>query len=275
MTTIGVGGAWVGNELRVLRRAGIPFVVHSLNPPADVFYAAEDIAAINRDTRVIYPLSKLAAAAAMVAAPFRFGPRFFGALWNALTGERESLRIRAVGLWHLAVACHWSAPLRKEEVCLIHSQWSIRRGGRSASHGTFSMASRTGSTSLRSTQWVVARRSRSDGTIPSRWKHPMRCECPRASTSGYSPLRSARPGRQPFSRSASRRTRSEPTGPCLQGVSASLPSITKRSTARPTSTAPCTGPRRGPTWRCETVRAKYPAGPEPIATALPQPFQPR
>jgi hypothetical protein len=54
-----------------------------------------------------------------------------------------------------------------------------------------------------------------------------------------------------------------------------LPSITKRSTARPTSTAPCTGPRRGPTWRCETVRAKYPAGPEPIATALPQPFQPR
>lgn len=136
MTTIGVGGAWVGNELRVLRRAGIPFVVHSLNPPADVFYAAEDIAAINRDTRVIYPLSKLAAAAAMVAAPFRFGPRFFGALWNALTGERESLRIRAVGLWHLAVACHWSAPLRTEDVRHIHSQW-IHSGGTVAMYGAW------------------------------------------------------------------------------------------------------------------------------------------
>ncbi len=29
MTTIGVGDAWVGNELRVVSRAGVPFVLHA------------------------------------------------------------------------------------------------------------------------------------------------------------------------------------------------------------------------------------------------------
>jgi colanic acid/amylovoran biosynthesis glycosyltransferase len=136
MTTIGVGDAWVGNELRVVSRAGIPFVLHALMRPAQTYFSSDDIAAIARDTRVIYPLSKPAAAAAVLAAPFRFGGRFFGALWNALTGERESLRIRAVGMWHLAVACHWAAGLRREDVRLIHSQW-IHSGGTVAMYGAW------------------------------------------------------------------------------------------------------------------------------------------
>jgi colanic acid/amylovoran biosynthesis glycosyltransferase len=136
MTTIGVGGAWVGNELRVLSRENVPFVLHSLNPPADVFYAADDIAEIDRHTRVIYPLPAGRAAAAVALAPFRFGGRFLSALWNALTGERESLRIRAVGLWHLAVACHWAAALRSEDVRLVHSQW-IHSGGTVAMYGAW------------------------------------------------------------------------------------------------------------------------------------------
>jgi colanic acid/amylovoran biosynthesis glycosyltransferase len=73
MTTIGVGDAWVGNELRVVQRAGIPFVLHALNRPAQTYFSSDDIAAINRGTRVIYPLSKPAARGAVLAAPFRFG----------------------------------------------------------------------------------------------------------------------------------------------------------------------------------------------------------
>lgn len=136
MTTIGVGDAWVGNELRVVSRAGIPFVLHALTRPAQTYFSSADIASIARDTRVIYPLSKPAAAAAVLAAPFRFGGRFFGALWNALTGERESSRVRAVGLWHLAVACHWAAGLRGQDVRLIHSQW-IHSGGTVAMYGAW------------------------------------------------------------------------------------------------------------------------------------------
>jgi glycosyltransferase involved in cell wall biosynthesis len=136
MTTMGVGDAWVGNELRVVSRAGIPFVLHALNRPAQTYFASEDIAAIGRATRVLYPLPKGGAALDILAAPLRFRGRFFAALWNALTGERESARVRIVGLWHFLVACHWAARLRREPVSHIHSQW-IHSGGTVAMYGAW------------------------------------------------------------------------------------------------------------------------------------------
>ena len=128
MTTQGVGDAWVGNELRVVGKAGIPVRLHALNRPAATYFTATDIEALNRATNVLYPLSPLAALGAVLAAPVRFGGRAFAALWNALTGERESLRVRLTGLWHYAVACHWAASLRGDDVHHIHSQW-IHSGG--------------------------------------------------------------------------------------------------------------------------------------------------
>lgn len=124
MTIQGVGDAWVGNELRGVKAAGIPVALHALRRPAKTFFSSGDIAALDRETRTIYPLSKGRALAALIAAPFRFGGRFWRALGSALFGPRESLRIRALGLWHLAVACHWAAGLRGERVSLIHSQWA-------------------------------------------------------------------------------------------------------------------------------------------------------
>lgn len=136
MTTQGVGDAWVGNELRVVKAAGIPFRLHALNRPKATFFKSDDIDALADETRYIYPLSKGAAVMAALAGPVRFGGRFWAALGDALFGERESLRNRIVGLWHFAVACHWANAMRNEDVSHIHSQW-IHSAGTVAMFGAW------------------------------------------------------------------------------------------------------------------------------------------
>lgn len=136
MTTIGVGDAWVGNELRVVARNDVPFKLHALTKPEKTYFSSPDIAAMNDATNALYPISTGRALAALFAAPGRFGDRFWGAFWNALTGPRESFRIRAVGVWHLAVACHWANAMRNEDVSLIHSQW-IHSAGTVAMYGAW------------------------------------------------------------------------------------------------------------------------------------------
>jgi glycosyltransferase involved in cell wall biosynthesis len=136
MTTNGVGNAWVGNELRVVGRAGIRFVLHSLIRPPPTFFSSEDVRAMDRDMHVLYPLPRLAAAKSVALAPLRYKGRFASALWNALTGRRESARNRVVGFYHLLVACHFAAGLDPDEVSLIHSQW-IHSGGTVAMYGAW------------------------------------------------------------------------------------------------------------------------------------------
>ena len=136
MTTQGVGDAWVGNELRIVRSADIPFALHALMRPGATYFTAPDIAALNEATRYLYPLSQSAVIGAVLAGPTRFGGRFWAALGEALTGPRESLRNRVVGLWHFAVACHWAAQLRDDKVSHIHSQW-IHSGGTVAMYGAW------------------------------------------------------------------------------------------------------------------------------------------
>jgi glycosyltransferase involved in cell wall biosynthesis len=138
MTPQGLGGAWIANEIEVIERAGIPFRIHALNPPKEgfFFFSPEKTAAMNRDTNTLYPLPVAAAARAVLAAPFRFGARFWSALGNALTGRRETLRIRLVGLWHFAVACHWAGQLARQEVSHIHAQW-IHSSGTVAMYGAW------------------------------------------------------------------------------------------------------------------------------------------
>ena len=136
MTTIGVGDAWVGNELRIVAKDGIPFRLHTLNRPTRTHFTSADVDRMNAETSFLYPLSKGAALAAVITGPFRFGTRFFSALGNALFGERETFRNRTVGLWHFAVACHWAAGLKGEDVSHIHSQW-IHSGGTVAMFGAW------------------------------------------------------------------------------------------------------------------------------------------
>jgi colanic acid/amylovoran biosynthesis glycosyltransferase len=128
VTTNGIGDAWVGNELRVVRRAGIPTVLHAMRPPHQHFFASEWAAELHRATRQIYPLPPVRAVVSVVLAPARFGGRFWAALGNALFGERESLRARLACLAHFLVACDWAAHLSRrataEPVAAIHAQWA-------------------------------------------------------------------------------------------------------------------------------------------------------
>ena len=136
MTPKGVGDAWVGNELRIVSRAGVPFELHALNLPDQTYFLSPDIAALEARTHAIYPVNGRALMAAALAAPWRFGGRFFAALGEALTGPRESLRNRFVGLWHFVLACHWAARLRADPPALIHSQW-IHSAGTVAMYGAW------------------------------------------------------------------------------------------------------------------------------------------
>ena len=139
MTTQGVGDAWVGNELRIVAKAGIPVQLHALKRPQNTYFTAADIEALNRATRYLYPVSVRTVLLALLAAPFRFGGRAFAALGNALFGPRESLKVRIVGIWHFAVACHWAAQMRDQQVSHIHSQW-IHSAGTVAMYGAWLLA---------------------------------------------------------------------------------------------------------------------------------------
>ncbi len=136
MTPQGVGDAWVGNELRIVRKAGLPFALHGLNRPGSTYFTSPDVAALEQETAYLYPLSVRAALWAVLAAPRRFGWRSFAALGNALFGPREDLRTRVTGLWHFAVACHWAAAMRGQDVAHIHSQW-IHAAGTVAMYGAW------------------------------------------------------------------------------------------------------------------------------------------
>ncbi len=134
MTTNGIGNAWVANELHQLGKAGIPFRLHTMRSPGVTFHASQWADQLDRQTHVLYPVSKFKVAASVLAAPFLFGKRFFSAAANAVFGKRESLRVRLAGIAHLMVACHWARQLRHQEVSLIHSQW-IHSGGTIAMYG--------------------------------------------------------------------------------------------------------------------------------------------
>ena len=136
MTPQGVGDAWVGNELRIVDRAGIPFVLHALHRPDQTYFSSPDIAAFDAATHAVYPVRSMTALGAVLAGPSRFGGRFFAAFADALVGPRESLRNRAVGLWHFALACHWAAGLRADPPAHIHSQW-IHSAGTVAMYGAW------------------------------------------------------------------------------------------------------------------------------------------
>ena len=124
ITTEGIANAWVGNELRIVEQAGIPFRLHAMRPAPQTCFEAEWAERINQATRVLYPLPLLGMLVSVVVAPFLFRRRLLTSLWNALTGERESTRARLAALAHLFVAAHWARALRSDDVRLVHAQWA-------------------------------------------------------------------------------------------------------------------------------------------------------
>ncbi len=123
ISTHGVGNAWVGNELRILKKAGVAFRLHSLRPRSLKFFSSEDVKKIEQDTNVIYPLSGIYLLTSFLLAPFYFRGQFFAALANGLFSSRESFLIRLKCLGHFMVACCWARRLKTAPVDVIHSQW--------------------------------------------------------------------------------------------------------------------------------------------------------
>jgi len=125
ITQIGIGNAWVANELSRVEAGGVPFVLHTMRRPDKLLHGSPWAVRMNERTSVIYPLSVAGLIVTWLAAPLLFRGRFFAALWNALFGKREHLRARVAGLAHFVVACHWARGLRRgaQPVTHIHSQW--------------------------------------------------------------------------------------------------------------------------------------------------------
>ena len=124
ISAIGIGQPWVGNELRIVSRAGVPFTLHALRRPEHTHFESGWADELNRATEALYPLPWGGMLLSALLAPALFGARFLGALANALFGQRENLRGRVAGLAHLFVACHWARRLRRRTLSHIHSQWA-------------------------------------------------------------------------------------------------------------------------------------------------------
>ncbi len=124
ITSIGVGQAWVANELSVVHKAGIPFVLHAMRKPTSTFHRAEWAKRLDDGTVAIYPMPMLGTLKSVVSSPFLFGRRFFAGLVNAMLGKRENLRARIACLAHFFVACHWARLHRHDPISHIHSQWA-------------------------------------------------------------------------------------------------------------------------------------------------------
>ena len=128
VTTQGLGQPWVGNELHVLQRDGIPFVLHAMRAPDQKLFESDWATRLNRETRTIYPLPPARMALSLAVAPVLFRRRFLSALLNALFGERESMRARVATLAHFFVACHWARTARHEPISHVHAQWAHSSG---------------------------------------------------------------------------------------------------------------------------------------------------
>jgi colanic acid/amylovoran biosynthesis glycosyltransferase len=125
MTSEGLGSPWVGNEIRIVSKAGVPIVLHCMRTPAKIHFDADWAKQMQGSAKALYPLPIGSLIASNIAAPFVFGTRWLGALMNALCGERESVRARVACLSHFFVACMWAMNIRKQAVTHIHAQWAF------------------------------------------------------------------------------------------------------------------------------------------------------
>ena len=125
MTSEGLGSPWVGNEIRIVTKAGVPVVLHCMRTPGKIHFDAAWAKQMQAEAKPLYPIAIGKLLASNIAAPFVFGRRWVGALMNALFGERENVRARVACLSHFFVACMWAMDIRKQDVTHIHAQWAF------------------------------------------------------------------------------------------------------------------------------------------------------
>jgi glycosyltransferase involved in cell wall biosynthesis len=133
MTADGLGSPWVGNELRIVGAAGVPYVLHTMRSPSKINFGTAWAQRIHDGmTKPLYPIPFAEFVLANLLAPLLFHVRWFGALANALFGERENLRGRVACLAHFFVACMWAFRMWRARgtrpVSHIHAQWAFSSG---------------------------------------------------------------------------------------------------------------------------------------------------
>lgn len=119
VTANGVGNAWVAPQLRGLRDRGLDVELVALRRPVTRYSEDPEVSALDRATRVLYPLAPGPLVAALLAAPFRFGPRLLTAAALALRpGEPTSpaRRLRLLVQLVAAVALVAGLPRRPAHV---------------------------------------------------------------------------------------------------------------------------------------------------------------
>ncbi len=136
ITTNGIGNAWVGNELRWVKCAGIPTRLYAMRSPHQDFHSSDWAQEIQSETRDLYPINPLRLIVSPIQAGIRFPRRLIAAVGNAVFGQREHFRARLAGVFHLLVACDWIRRLSTDEVRHIHSQW-IHSCGTIAMYGAW------------------------------------------------------------------------------------------------------------------------------------------
>jgi len=126
MTSEGLGSPWVGNELRIVTRAGVPVTLHMMRRPEKIHFTSDWAKQIQQNAAPpLYPIRVVPFVLNNLAAPFVFGPKWFGALGNALFGERENSRARVATVAHLFVAASWAMDMRRAAVSHVHAQWAF------------------------------------------------------------------------------------------------------------------------------------------------------
>ena len=138
ISPIGIGSAWVANEISTVEKQGIPIVLHSLRKSNQEFFSSDWARRMDGATRAIYPIGFFNGILSALLAPLLFRGRFFAALGNAILGKRESFRNRVAAFAHFWVACVWARALRADKVSHIHSQW-IHSGGTVGMYGAWLM----------------------------------------------------------------------------------------------------------------------------------------
>lgn len=124
ISVYGVGDAWVGNELRIMKNAGIQFKLNALRKPTKTYFASPLVAQFEKETKYLYPINKIAFLKAVLSAPVRFGTtNYLSALWSVLTADHEPIGRKLKIFFHFLVACYFADQIKDENCSHIHSQW--------------------------------------------------------------------------------------------------------------------------------------------------------
>jgi hypothetical protein len=91
MTADGLSAPWVGNELRIVGEAGVPYALHTMRAPTKTNFGSAWAQAIAQGMRrPLYPLPVIELVRSVVAGPFVWGSVLCGAVQRGVWASRDA-----------------------------------------------------------------------------------------------------------------------------------------------------------------------------------------